>query len=411
MKSRTASRFSHLERSATIALLDEVQRLRAQGLKVLDLNGGEPDFATAEHIAAEAGTALHEGFTHYTPSRGLLSLREAISEKLRQDNGLHTHPATDIIVTPSAKHALYISLLAVLDPGDEVIVPTPGWVSYTSMAHLAGARPVPAVLSAANGFRITRELLESRVSERSKAIVVNTPNNPTGRVLSREEATAVAEFAIAHDLFIIADEIYEKIRYDGREHISPGALPGCAERTLTVNGFSKGYAMTGWRLGYVAGPAEVIGQLLKVQEHTVGCAGSFVQRGGVAALTGPQDFVQDMVDEYAARRELIVGGLNSLPGVVCAAPEGAFYAFADIRGTGIGSSAEFAAWALREAGVALTPGSAFGRGGEGHVRLSFATSRTVIDEAVGRLSSALAVREGATGTVREGDIDSTTGST
>ncbi|MFS0694275.1 pyridoxal phosphate-dependent aminotransferase [Streptomyces nitrosporeus] len=392
MKNRMATRFSKLERSATVALLDQVHALRAQGVKVLDLNGGEPDFATADHIAAEASAALGEGFTHYTPSRGLLPLREAVSEKLAKDNALVTDPATDVIITPSAKHALFISLLAVLDPDDELIIPTPSWVSYTSMAQLAGARPVPAELSADDGFRITRELLESRVSPRSKAVLVNTPNNPTGRVLSREEAQDIADFAVAHDLFIIADEIYEKIRYDGGEHLTLAGFPGCAERTLTVNGFSKGYAMTGWRLGYVAGSAEVIGQVLKAQEHTVGCAGSFVQRGGVAALTGRQDFVQDMVDEYAARRELIVAGLDSLPGVSCPPPEGAFYAFADIRRTGFATSTGFASWALREAGVALTPGSAFGPGGEGHVRLSFATSREVIEEAVARLSSALTKR-------------------
>ncbi len=392
MKSRMATRFSHLERSATVALLDQVHALRAQGVAVLDLNGGEPDFATADHITAEAGAALREGFTHYTPSRGLLALREAISEKLAKDNGITADPATDIIVTPSAKHALFVSLLAVLDPGDELIVPTPSWVSYSSMAQLAGARAVPAELSADDGFRLTREILESRISPRSKAVLVNTPNNPTGRLLTREEARTVAEFAVAHDLFVIADEIYEKIRYDGAEHHSPAVLPGCAERTLTVNGFSKGYAMTGWRLGYVAGSADVISQVLKAQEHTVGCAGSFVQRGGVAALTGPQDTVAEMAAEYAVRRDLLVSGLDSLPGVRCPLPEGAFYAFADIRGTGFPTSADFASWALDAAGVALTPGSAFGPGGEGHVRLSFATSRQVIEEAVTRLSAALARR-------------------
>ena len=387
-----ASRISTIERSATVALLDQVHALRARGVEVLDLNGGEPDFATADHIAAEAGAALREGFTHYTPSRGLPALRAAVSRKLAEDNGIEADPAAGVIITPSAKHALSISLMAVLDPGDELIVPTPSWVSYQAMARLAGARPVAAELSADDGFRITRRLLERQLSARTKAVLVNTPNNPTGRVLSREEAGTVAAFAVEHDLFVIADEIYEKIRYDGAEHVSLATFPGCAERTLTVNGFSKGYAMTGWRLGYVAGAAEVIGEVLKVQEHTVGCSASFVQRGGVAALTSPQDFVQEMVDEYAVRRELIVQGLNSIPGIVCSPPEGAFYAFADIRGTGFADSAEFASWALRETGVALTPGSAFGEGGEGHVRLSFATSREVVEKATTRLAAALAQR-------------------
>ncbi|WP_354640884.1 pyridoxal phosphate-dependent aminotransferase [Kitasatospora camelliae] len=389
MKGRVARRFAGIERSATVALLDLVQSLRAEGVQVLDLGGGEPDFDTADHISAVATEALRDGFTHYTASRGLPELRAAIAEKLAEENGIGVDPATEVIVTPSAKHALFVSVMAVLDPLDELIVPTPSWVSYTSMAHLAGARPVAAELRADDGFRITRDLLERHVSDRTKAILVNTPNNPTGRVLSRHEAEAVAEFAVEHDLFVIADEIYEKIRYDGHEHISLASMPGCAERTLTVNGFSKGYAMTGWRLGYVAGPAEVIGEVLKVHEHTVGCTSSFVQRGGVAALTGPQDAVEEMAREYAARRALIVDGLNALPGVRCAAPEGAFYAFADIREAGLGSAADFSRWALEEAGVALTPGSAFGPGGEGHVRLSFATSRTVIEQALERMDAAL----------------------
>jgi aspartate aminotransferase len=386
--SRVARRVAGIERSATVALLDIVQDLRAAGVSIVDLGGGEPDFATAEHIAAAAATALEEGFTHYTASRGLLELRVAIAEKLVKDNGISVDPATDVIVTPSAKHALFASLMAVLDPGDEVIVPTPSWVSYHSMAGLAGARAVPAELE---GFRITRRALESAVTERTKAVLVNSPNNPTGRALDEAEVADLAAFAVEHDLVIVADEIYEKIIFDGREHLSVATAPGCAERTLTVNGFSKGYAMTGWRLGYVAGPADLIGAVLKVQEHTVSCASSFVQRGGVVALTGGQDVVVEMLDEYTDRRDLLVAGLNALPGITCAVPEGTFYAFPDIRGTGFGS-ADFAAWLLREAAVAVTPGTAFGSGGEGHVRMSFATSREVIDEALRRIATALDTR-------------------
>ncbi len=387
---RVATRFSGIEKSATYAVLDLVRTLRSQGADILDLGGGEPDFDTPDHISAEAVAAIGDGFTHYTPSRGLPELLGAIAEKLAKDNGVLVDQATDIIVTPSAKHALYSSVLTILDPGDEIVIPTPSWVSYASMAHLVGAQPVFAELTTANSFRITRQTLDNASTARTKAVMVNTPNNPTGHLLDHDEVTTLVSFAEDNDLFIVSDEIYEKINYTGGEHLSPAALPGGGERTLTVNGFSKGYAMTGWRLGYVAGPTEVIAEVLKVQQHTVGCAGSFVQRGGVVALTGPQEPIGEMVDEYAARRDLIVSGLNQLPGISCAAPDGALYVFPDVRKAGLGSSAEFVSWLLTEAKVAATPGSAFGPGGEGHIRLSFATSREIIEEALDRMAIALA---------------------
>lgn len=386
-RSLVASRFTGLARSATVAQHDLVQSMRAAGTQVLDLGTGEPDFPTPDHISAAATTALHDGHTHYTASRGLPALRRAIAAKLVDDNRITVDPDSDVVVTPSAKHALFVALATVLDPGDDLLVPTPSWVSYQSMAHLLGARAVSAPLG--DGFRLTRDVLEEHRTPRTKAILVNTPNNPTGRALDAEEAAAVADFAREHDLVVVADEIYEKIRYDDREHFSIAALPGCADRTLTVNGFSKGYAMTGWRLGYLAGPTALVAQALKVHEHTVSCAASFAQHGGIAALEGPQDPVRDMVSEYAARRKLLVDGLNALPGFACALPDGAFYAFPDIRGTGFTDSAEFAAWLLRRAAVSVTPGSAFGAGGEGHLRLSFATSREAITEALDRIAAVL----------------------
>ncbi|MBZ6137688.1 pyridoxal phosphate-dependent aminotransferase [Streptomyces olivaceus] len=392
MTSRTAARFSGIRRSATFAVLERVHALRAEGVDVLDLGGGEPDFDTPGHVVEAATRALDEGRTHYAPSRGLPELLAAVAEKLERDNGIVVRADRDIIVTPSAKHALFISLLALLDPGDEVLVPTPSWVSYASMARLVGAVPVSVPLDAADGFRLTRDVLERYVTPRTKVLLLNTPNNPTGRVLSPDEARTVSAFVRDHDLLVVADEIYEKIVYGGARHLSLASLPGCADRTLTVNGFSKAHAMTGWRLGYLCGPTDLVGEVLKAQQHSVGCAGTFVQYGGLAALTGPQDEVAAMTREYAARRELVVSGLNRLPGVRCALPEGSFYVFPDIRGTGFATSAEFAAWLLDEARVAVTPGSAFGPGGEGHVRLSFATSRAVIDEAVHRTGDALARR-------------------
>jgi aspartate aminotransferase len=392
VKNRVATRFAGVERSATVALIDKVQSMRARGVSVLDFGGGDPDFDTAAHIREAATAALSDGFTHYTSSRGIAPLVAAIADKLRRDNGIAADPASDIIVTPSAKHALFATMMTILDPGDELLVPTPSWVSYQSMAHLAGGRAVEAELDPADGFRIARALLERHVSPRTKAILINSPCNPTGRALTAEEADDVAAFAREHDVFVIADEIYEKVRFAGGHHVSLATLPGMAERTFTVNGFSKAYAMTGWRLGYVTGPTDMMKQMLKVQEHTVSCAGSFVQRGGVAALTGDQSVVAAMTAEYAARRTLIVDGLNALPGITCAAPDGAFYVFPDVRGTGFDSSAEFAAWLLDEAGVAVTPGSAFGAGGEGHVRISFAATREALSEALERMASALAKR-------------------
>ncbi|MDI3417841.1 pyridoxal phosphate-dependent aminotransferase [Streptomyces luteolus] len=387
--SRVASRFAGIEKSPTYAILDLASELRAQGESILDLNGGEPDFDTPSHITAEATQTLNSGFTHYTPSRGLPALLTAIGDKLLKDNGVAVDPARQIIVTPSAKHALFLSVMTLLGPGDELLIPTPSWVSYPAMVRLAAAEPVFAPLSADNGFRITRELLEERLTPRTRALLINNPNNPTGNVLTTAEAEAVADVARDHDLFVITDEIYEKVRFRG-EHVSIAALPGMADRTVTVNGFSKGYAMTGWRLGYVAAPEDVSAQMLKVQQHTVGCAGSFVQRGGISALTGPQEPIDRMRTAYESRRDLLVEGLSSIPGFVCPSPDAALYAFCDISGTGFADPTAFTTWLLREAKVAATPGSAFGPGGERHIRMAFATDEETLGEAVDRIKRAMA---------------------
>jgi aspartate aminotransferase len=389
MRKRVSNRLAQVELSATYAILDLVQDLRGRGMNVLDLGGGEPDFPTPAHIGAAGITAIDAGDTHYTASRGRPALLTAIAEKLARDNGIYVEPGTGIIATPSAKHALFITLMTLLDSGDEIIIPTPSWVSYKSMAQLAGANPIELPLSSENNFTLTRECLETRLTPRTRAILLNTPNNPTGRMLKPDEAEAIADFAERHDLIIVADEIYEKIVYGDARHISIASLPQAANRTLTINGFSKAYAMTGWRLGYVAGPADLIEQILKVQQHTVGCAGSFVQSGGEAALKGNQQPISDMVDIYATRRRLIVDGLNAIPGIRCTEPDGAFYAFPNIRQTGLGNSTEFTTWLLQNAGVAVTPGSAFGPGGEGHIRLSFATTAEVITDAVERIRQAV----------------------
>lgn len=390
MSRRIAQRCAQVRESATIALSDRVKTLRSNGVPVLDLSGGDPDFDTADHITDAAVAAVQAGFTHYTASRGLPELLRAISAKLRRDNGIDVDPTTQIVVTPSSKHALFSSLMAILDPGDELLVPTPSWVSYQAMAQLAGAVAVPVELRPEDGFAISYAQLSRHLTDRTRALVVNTPNNPTGHVLSQQEAEQISRFAAEHDLLILTDEIYEKIVHGDNVHLSLAARPDCAGRTLTVNGFSKAYAMPGWRLGYVAGPADLIQAILAVSQHTVACAGSFVQAGGVAALTGPEDSIIAMATEYSARAELVVGALNRLPGVSCSYPAGSFYAFADIRGTGIADSVTFAELLLDEAAVALTPGSAFGPGGEGHVRLSLTASRAELHEALERIAGFLA---------------------
>lgn len=389
-RSRAAVRFDGLERSATIALHDVVSELRAAGKTIVDLAKGEPDLPTPAVITDAAVAALRDGHTRYTVSRGLPELRAAIARKLSADNEIQADPDEGIVVTPSAKHALFVAMMTLLDPGDEIIVPSPGWVSYRAMAHLVGARAVPARLNGADGFRLTKEILSGCLTDRTRAVLVNTPNNPTGRVLDATELDALAEFATEHGLFVITDEIYETIRFRGSPHLSIAARPECADRTLTVNGLSKSHAMTGWRLGYLAGPADLMSVALKVQEHTVSCATSFVQHAAIAALTGAEDDVVQMVSEYGRRRDLVVSALDGLGGVSCPPPDGTFYAFPDISGAGHGNSAEFAEWLLREAGVATVPGTAFGPGGEGHVRLSFAVPTPDLESALDRMAGVLA---------------------
>jgi aspartate aminotransferase len=392
---RGSARAAALGRSATVSMKDTLRALREAGADVVDLSGGEPYFATPTPIIDAAVAALEDGQTHYTASRGMPRLCRAVAEKLRRDNGIVLDPDREVIVTPSGKHALFLALATVLDPGDEVVVPTPAWVSYAPMATLLGARAVSAPTSAEEGFALTRERLAAAIGERTRALILNTPNNPTGRMLDEAELDLVAELAAEHDLIVVADEIYERIRYDGNRHRSPAAHPGLAHRTLTVNGFSKAYAMTGWRLGYLAGPADLIAEALKIQEHTVSCASSFVQAGAIAALEDEAGVVDAavfaMLERYRENRDLIVAGLDALPGVRCHLPQGAFYALADIRGTGFDSGAAFAQLLLEKSAVALAPGEAFGPGGEGHVRLAFAERPELLREALDRIS---AVAEG-----------------
>lgn len=379
-----ATRMDGLEESATVSLMDRARAMAAQGMDVINLAGGDPDFTTPAHIIEAGFAAAKRGDTHYVSSRGVPAFLEAIAGTYADAYGLKYDPKTEVLVSAGGKVTLYIAIMATVDRGDEVLIPEPAWVSYVPVVQLAEGVPVGVPLNPDQNFRITREALEAHITPRSRAILVNTPCNPTGRVLTREELEAIAAVAVRHDLLVYFDEIYDKLLYDGHQHINIATLPGLRERTIILNGLSKTYAMTGWRVGYALAPKPILSAMVKVQQHTVTCAASFAQQAGVAALTGPQDCVAEMLSVYDQRRRLVVEGLNSIPGIRCAAPEGAFYAFPDIRGTGM-SSMEFSEFILEKAGVAMVPGFAFGASGEGYARLSFATATEKLAEMVERV--------------------------
>jgi aspartate aminotransferase len=383
---RFAERIGKLQPSPTVAVSDRVRELKQQGHDVIDLGGGDPDFPTPKHICEAASEALFAGDTHYVASAGIPELRQAITRKLQDDNGVEVD-VSGIIVTPGGKSALVSSVLALVGPGDDVLTFDPGWVSYEPMATIAGANTIHVPLDATDNYRITREAIDQHVTPNTRLMIVNSPNNPSGRVLAQDEIDAVCDAAKDHDLIVFSDEIYEKIVYDGNTHISLAAQPGMAERTLTHNGFSKAYAMTGWRLGYVAGPVDIVKQIMKIHSHSVTCATSFAQRGAVAALNGPQDFIGEMVSAWDRRRKLMVDGLNQIPGFHCPMPEGAFYALADVSGTGKDGS-EVAEILINEARVGVTPGVAFGDASSNHIRMSFANSDELIEDAVKRMQAA-----------------------
>jgi aspartate aminotransferase len=386
-----AARVRSLATSPTLAVMDLARSLKAAGVDVIELGGGDPDFPTPGHIRYAARAALDAGETHYVASRGIPSLRSAIARKLKSDNGIDVDPDQGVIVAPGCKHALFSAIQAVVEPGVDVVVPEPNWVSYGPMIELAGGRAIPAPLDPDSGFRLSYEMLDRAITSNTRVLILCSPTNPTGLVPDHAELSAVARVAMEHDLLVLSDEMYEKLVFDRHAHISTATLPGMAERTLTFNGFSKAWAMTGWRLGYVAGPPALIEGVARVHGHSGTCAASFVQQAGVAALEGPQEFMADMLAAWDHRRRLVADGLSAIPGVRCPRPEAGFFAFADIRETGM-KSGPCAEALLREARVSLTPGVAFGAAGEGHLRLSIATATDALEEAVQRIAEFFASR-------------------
>lgn len=395
MSLHLASRVRQMAPSPTLAIDTRTKELIAAGKDVLNFSVGEPDFDTPEHIKEAARQALAAGHTKYTPAAGTLELREAICEKLQVDNGLEYEPA-DIVVSNGGKQSLYNVFQVILDPGDEVIVQAPYWVSYPEIVKLAGGVPVIVRSTAASGFRLTAAEIEAHLTPRTRAINLNSPSNPTGAVYSRAELEAIAELAVRHGLYIVTDEIYEKLMYGDAEHVSIASLgPEVKRLTITVNGFSKAYAMTGWRMGYCASERPLAKAMADLQGQSTSGPSSITQKAAVAALRGPQEPVEQMRQEFERRRDYIVERLNRLPGVDCLLPAGAFYVFPsvtgllgrELAGRRVETDADLCELLLEETGVSLVPGSAFGA--PGHVRISYATSMENIVTGLDRIEALL----------------------
>lgn len=379
-----ADRVKNLAGSPTVSIMDKARKLKASGRDVVDLSGGDPDFPTAPHITQAAIEALQNGFTHYTSSQGIPELLQAISQKLENENGVSYNPKTEIIVMPGAKQALYIAVQSIVNPGDEVILFDPAWVSYAPCVELAGGVPIYVTMNMHTGNSELHQSIKAAITSRTRLVIINSPNNPTGQVWTKEQLQILAEFAEHKNIYVLSDEIYEKIIFDDLKHHSIASLPGMSKRTMVLNGLSKSHAMTGWRLGYIAAPEAISKEMLKIHQHSSTCAPSFVQKGAVAAFTGPQDYTNHMVARYKVRRDALVSRLNSIAGIHCEFPQGAFYAFPNIAGTGL-SDMEFTDRLLEIEAVAVTPGIAFGNAGAGHIRLSFANSDEMLSEGADRI--------------------------
>jgi aspartate aminotransferase len=375
-----SSRMASIHESTTLKISAIAKKLTASGLDIIDMGVGEPDFDTPKHIVEAGCNSIRMGETHYAPTAGIPELRSAIADKLCSENMLAV-TSDDIVVTPGAKMAIFAAVQSLLQEGDECVLIGPSWVSYEPCVAFAGAR---VVWSDVDKDFLPVELSET-VTPKTRLLLVNSPSNPTGAVFNQKVQEEIRDLACDHDLFVISDEIYEKIIY-GHNHISIGSLPGMEDRTITTNGFSKAYAMTGWRLGYLTGPKETMKWVTRLLSHSVSQATTFVQRAGVAALRGPQDEVAAMVKEFRVRRDLLVSGLREL-GIPCSTPGGAFYVFPDVSQFGGGDV--FTERLLKDALVAATPGSAFGPGGVNYVRLSYATSQARIMQALERIEKML----------------------
>ncbi|MBA3534372.1 MAG: pyridoxal phosphate-dependent aminotransferase [Ardenticatenales bacterium] len=381
-----AERMSRLGTETAFEVLVRARALEAQGRSIVHLEIGEPDFDTPSNITEAAIEALRKGETHYTPSAGIPQVREAIAQHISQSRDIEVGPQ-NVILTPGAKPIMFFAILALVDPGDEVIYPNPGFPIYESMINFVGGKAVPLPLRMEREFRFDHDELRALVNDKTRMIIINSPQNPTGGILEEEDLRLVAELAQKHDCIVLSDEIYERLVYD-KPHHSITTIPGMLERTIILDGFSKTYAMTGWRLGYGVMPEELAQRMAKLATNNHSCVASFEQYAAIEALTGPQDEVETMRQEFEARRNMIVEGLNQIPGFRCVMPGGAFYAFPNIEETGKASE-WLADYLLHEAGVACLKGEAFGEHGRGFIRFSYANSRKNIQEALERIDTAI----------------------
>ena len=379
---KLAERMSRIGVESAFDVLVRARALEAQGKNIIHLEIGEPDFPTPGHVVSAAKQALDEGWTHYGPTQGLPDLREAIAAHISRTRGINVGPQ-NVSVVPGGKPIIFFPMLALLEPGDEVIYPNPGFPIYESMIRFSGATPVPLPLEESRGFSFDLNRFERLLTDRTKLIVLNSPQNPTGGIIPRADLAAIADLLRNRDVMVLSDEIYSEICY-GETPTSITQFPGMLEKTIILDGFSKTYAMTGWRMGYGVMPVWLVDAVNKLMVNSNSCTASFTQRAGIAALTGPRGEVDAMVAEFRRRRDAIVAGLNQIPGFRCALPGGAFYAFPNVTGTGMNSK-ELADFLLYEAGVAGLDGGAFGKYGEGYIRFSYANSMPNLMEAVSRI--------------------------
>ena len=379
---KLAARVGQVTPSLTLAIDAKAKAMKAAGIDVCSFSVGEPDFPTPAHIVKAAQTALDQGKTRYGPAAGEPKLREAIAQKLQQEN-LLCYGAENVIVTNGGKHSLFNLMMATIEPGDEVIIPAPFWVSYPEMVKLVQGTPIIVETDDQSQFKITPEQLRQAITPKTRLFILNSPSNPTGMVYTPDEIRALAEVVVERDIFVVSDEIYEKLLYDGAEHLSIGAVsPEAFERTIVSSGFAKAYSMTGWRVGFLAGPVELIQAASAIQGHSTSNVCTFAQYGAIAALEGSRACVEEMRRAFADRRQVMLDALNAIPGLTCSKPDGAFYLFPSIRKTGL-SSLDFGSALLEQHQVAVVPGIAFGA--DDYIRLSYATDMATIQEGMKRL--------------------------
>src|SRR5580704_4625501 len=383
---RLAQRMSRIAVEGAFEVLARARALEAQGRNIIHLEIGEPDFATPRHIVEAGKKALDEGWTHYGPTLGLPELREAIAGYICRTRGVKVD-SDHVCVVPGGKPIIFFPMLALLEPGDEVIYPNPGFPIYESMIRFLGATPVPIPLEEARGFSFDLDVFRARLSDKTKMVVLNSPQNPTGGTIPAADLKQIAEMLRDRDVIVMSDEIYSRISYTDEPPVSLASFPGMLEKTIILDGFSKTYAMTGWRMGYGVMPTWLVEAVSKLMVNSNSCTASFTQRAGLAAITGPQDCVTEMVAEFRRRRDAFCAGLSAIPGIYCPVPGGAFYAFANIKGTGMDSK-ELADYLLYEAGVSCLYGGAFGEYGKGYIRFSYANSMANLMEAVDRIRKA-----------------------